>query len=241
MSKNTRSASKQINANDMCWEVSNIHQCFTHNHSEYHAQFHLDFQGLNGYKGLKGMTDLVLIQSRGWICFFIVYNWWREGCCLLGWGVNNKPQCSTQRIPCSISSWFPMFNWVQWLTRNGRSVSLQENVKWILNAAVGNVLARRKMKHAAFNIPNCIYLLTAGTEYLISADIDAMDDEEKLLSLQMASFCATVWTKIGLSIFKDVMEDFLAFIAEYPLVSHNAPFDMRFLNAELSLFNKWLR
>ena len=75
MSKNTRSASKQINANDMCWEVSNIHQCFTHNHSEYHAQFHLDFQGLNGYKGLKGMTDLVLIQSRGWICFFIVYNW----------------------------------------------------------------------------------------------------------------------------------------------------------------------
>lgn len=39
-------------------------------------------------------------------------------------------------------------------------------------------------------------------------------------------------------LFQDVMKDFLAFVAEDPLVIHNAPFDMRFLNAELSLFDK---
>jgi DNA polymerase III subunit epsilon len=34
-------------------------------------------------------------------------------------------------------------------------------------------------------------------------------------------------------LFKDVTKDFLAFIKDSPLVMHNAPFDMRFLNFEL--------
>ena len=33
--------------------------------------------------------------------------------------------------------------------------------------------------------------------------------------------------------FPDIMDDFLSFVAEAPLVIHNANFDMRFLNAEL--------
>ena len=35
-------------------------------------------------------------------------------------------------------------------------------------------------------------------------------------------------------LFEDVVQDFLEFIEDSPLVIHNAPFDMRFLNAELS-------
>lgn len=35
--------------------------------------------------------------------------------------------------------------------------------------------------------------------------------------------------------FAEQVEDFLTFIAEDPLVIHNAPFDMKFLNAELEL------
>ncbi|MEG9860937.1 MAG: DNA polymerase III subunit epsilon [Parvularculales bacterium] len=34
-------------------------------------------------------------------------------------------------------------------------------------------------------------------------------------------------------VFTDIVEDFLSFIGEAPLVMHNAPFDMGFLNAEL--------
>src|SRR5438093_9230076 len=34
-------------------------------------------------------------------------------------------------------------------------------------------------------------------------------------------------------LFKDVAEDFLAFIGEAPLIMHNASFDVGFLNAEL--------
>lgn len=34
-------------------------------------------------------------------------------------------------------------------------------------------------------------------------------------------------------LFKDVADDFLAFIADAPLIIHNASFDMKFLNAEL--------
>ena len=39
-------------------------------------------------------------------------------------------------------------------------------------------------------------------------------------------------------LFKDVVEDFLEFIKEDSLVIHNAPFDIKFLNYELSLVNK---
>src|SRR5215470_17424228 len=35
-------------------------------------------------------------------------------------------------------------------------------------------------------------------------------------------------------LFKDIAEDFLAFVADAPLVAHNASFDLGFLNAELS-------
>lgn len=35
-------------------------------------------------------------------------------------------------------------------------------------------------------------------------------------------------------LFKDIVEDFLAFIGDAPLVAHNAEFDRRFLNAELA-------
>ncbi len=38
--------------------------------------------------------------------------------------------------------------------------------------------------------------------------------------------------------FPHVVEDFLAFIQESPLVIHNAPFDMRFLNAEMQWLNR---
>lgn len=34
-------------------------------------------------------------------------------------------------------------------------------------------------------------------------------------------------------VFKDIADDFLAFIGDAPLVAHNASFDMKFLNAEL--------
>lgn len=34
-------------------------------------------------------------------------------------------------------------------------------------------------------------------------------------------------------LFKDITQDFLEFISDSPLVIHNAPFDMKFLNAEL--------
>ncbi len=34
--------------------------------------------------------------------------------------------------------------------------------------------------------------------------------------------------------FKEIMDEFLAFIGNSPLVIHNAPFDIRFLNAELA-------
>jgi DNA polymerase-3 subunit epsilon len=39
-------------------------------------------------------------------------------------------------------------------------------------------------------------------------------------------------------LFQDVVEDFLEFIKEGSLVIHNAPFDIKFLNHELSLVNK---
>ncbi|NRA73462.1 MAG: DNA polymerase III subunit epsilon [Rickettsiales bacterium] len=38
--------------------------------------------------------------------------------------------------------------------------------------------------------------------------------------------------------FYDVVDDFLRFIAEDKLIIHNAPFDMKFINNELSIFNK---
>lgn len=39
-------------------------------------------------------------------------------------------------------------------------------------------------------------------------------------------------------LFQTVMDDFLSFIQTDPLVIHNASFDMRFLNAELTLFGR---
>lgn len=38
-------------------------------------------------------------------------------------------------------------------------------------------------------------------------------------------------------LFKDIAKDFLEYIADSPLVIHNAKFDMKFLNYELSLLN----
>ncbi len=38
----------------------------------------------------------------------------------------------------------------------------------------------------------------------------------------------------GFPIFADLVEDFLAFIGDAPLVIHNAEFDMKFINAELA-------
>jgi len=42
----------------------------------------------------------------------------------------------------------------------------------------------------------------------------------------------------GAPLFADIAEDFLAFIQDSPLVIHNAEFDMRFLNAELSRLSR---
>ena len=39
-------------------------------------------------------------------------------------------------------------------------------------------------------------------------------------------------------LFSQIVDDFLAFIADYPLVIHNAKFDMKFINHELSLVKK---
>lgn len=39
-------------------------------------------------------------------------------------------------------------------------------------------------------------------------------------------------------LFKTIADDFLAFIGNDPLIIHNAAFDMKFLNAELALFQK---
>jgi len=39
-------------------------------------------------------------------------------------------------------------------------------------------------------------------------------------------------------LFGDIVDDFLGFIDEAPLVIHNAEFDMRFLNAELALLDR---
>jgi DNA polymerase-3 subunit epsilon len=41
-------------------------------------------------------------------------------------------------------------------------------------------------------------------------------------------------------LFKDVADDFLAFVGEDPLIIHNARFDMKFLNAELDALGKTL-
>jgi DNA polymerase-3 subunit epsilon len=38
--------------------------------------------------------------------------------------------------------------------------------------------------------------------------------------------------------FKEIMEDFLAFIGDVPLIIHNAEFDLRFIDAELLLLEK---
>lgn len=38
--------------------------------------------------------------------------------------------------------------------------------------------------------------------------------------------------------FRDIVDEFLAFISDSPLVIHNAEFDMKFLNAELSMAGK---
>lgn len=42
----------------------------------------------------------------------------------------------------------------------------------------------------------------------------------------------------GYPIFRDIVQDFLSFVSNTPLVIHNASFDMKFLNAELELCNK---
>jgi DNA polymerase-3 subunit epsilon len=42
----------------------------------------------------------------------------------------------------------------------------------------------------------------------------------------------------GAPLFVDIADDFLAFIQDSPLVIHNAEFDMRFLNAELSRLSR---
>ncbi len=42
----------------------------------------------------------------------------------------------------------------------------------------------------------------------------------------------------GKPLFQDIMDDFLTFIGDAPLVIHNAEFDMRFINAELQRFNR---
>ena len=42
----------------------------------------------------------------------------------------------------------------------------------------------------------------------------------------------------GKPLFEHVVEEFLTFIAEDPLVIHNAEFDMRFINAELKRLNR---
>lgn len=39
-------------------------------------------------------------------------------------------------------------------------------------------------------------------------------------------------------LFRDVADDFIAFIADSPLVAHNAPFDMGFINSELERIGK---
>lgn len=43
---------------------------------------------------------------------------------------------------------------------------------------------------------------------------------------------------VGKPLFADAVEGFLAFIADSPLVIHNAEFDLKFLNAELTRANK---
>ena len=40
---------------------------------------------------------------------------------------------------------------------------------------------------------------------------------------------------IGKPIFKDIIDKFIEFVADSPLIAHNAPFDMKFLHYEFEL------
>ena len=66
-----------------------------------------------------------------------------------------------------------------------------------------------------------------------------MIDPEKDIPLEVQQLCGVKNEDVkGKPRFKDVVDDFLAFVKDSPLIAHNAEFDIGFINSELNILGR---